>query len=387
MKYDPSILVRPNPARSGKSVVGWLVKHRWFLLFVGLPVLLATIYYGLIASDEYVSESRFVIKSPSQRQAQLSTLANLIQTTGLSTGQEQSNEVIDYIRSRNALVDLQKKIDVKKSFSLPSIDFLSRFPSVFSKDSFESLYRYYGSKVSGRFDTETGAAVLQVKAFTPDDAYRINARLLEQSEALVNRLNDRAQKMGIAEAERRVVDAQKRAREARAAMGAYRTSEELVDPAKQAVGVLDISNKMVAEQAALRAQLESMERNAPANPSIPALRSRVAAIGRAIGAQEGRVVGRRNGMASKIGGYESRLVEQEFATQMLNAASANLESARSDAQKQQFYLEMVVAPNRPDMALLPQRLKGILVFAGAALCLYLIGWMVVIGILEHAPDN
>ena len=35
--------------------------------------------------------------------------------------------------------------------------------------------------------------------------------------------------------------------------------------------MLDVSNKLVAEQAALQTQLELMERVAPRNPSIPAL--------------------------------------------------------------------------------------------------------------------
>ena len=36
--------------------------------------------------------------------------------------------------------------------------------------------------------------------------------------------------------------------------------------------------------------------------------------------------------------FEKLSVEQEFATQMLTAANASLEQARTDAQKQQFYL-------------------------------------------------
>ena len=41
-----------------------LLKYRWFLLFVGLPTFVAAVYYGLIASPVYVSQSTFVIKSP-----------------------------------------------------------------------------------------------------------------------------------------------------------------------------------------------------------------------------------------------------------------------------------------------------------------------------------
>ena len=44
-----------------------LYRRRWFFLFVALPTLLAVLYYGLIASDVYVSQSRFVIKAPGQK--------------------------------------------------------------------------------------------------------------------------------------------------------------------------------------------------------------------------------------------------------------------------------------------------------------------------------
>jgi capsular polysaccharide transport system permease protein len=63
-----------------------------------------------------------------------------------------------------------------------------------------------------------------------------------------------------------------------------------------------------------------------------------------------------------------------------------LEQARVEAQKQQFYLERVVDPNLPDSPVLPNRLRNILVVFGASLCLYFIGWMLVVGILEHSPE-
>jgi capsular polysaccharide transport system permease protein len=68
----------------------WLVKHRWLALFVGIPTLIATAYYGFIASPIYVSQSSFVIKSPGQKAAPSLSLANLVQTTGFSAGQEQT---------------------------------------------------------------------------------------------------------------------------------------------------------------------------------------------------------------------------------------------------------------------------------------------------------
>lgn len=365
----------------------WLVQRRWFLLVVALPVLLATIYYGMIASDQYVSESRFVIRAPNMQKSQTSTLANLIQTTGMSDGQMQTDEVMDYIRSRDGLADLSKSIDVRSRFENPAADFLSRYPRPFMPDRFERLHRYYNQMVDIHVDHDTSSAVLTVQAFSAQDAHDLNAGLLDLSEQFVNRLNDRAQHKAIAEAEGRVGLAEDRLRSARLALRTYRNSAELLDPAKQATGVLDVSNQLVGAQAGLRAQLQLMQRVAPQNPAIPALRQRIAAIGAQVAVQNGRVVGTKSGIASKLSDYEKLSVEQEFATQMLSAANTSLELARTEAQRQQFYLERVVAPNTPDMPTLPRRWQAILVVAATVLAAYFIGWMLVVGIIEHASDE
>ena len=364
-----------------------LWRYRWFALVVLLPTFLAAIYYGLIASDIYVSQSSFTIKSPGQKSASSSTLANLIQTTGLSGGQEQTQEVLQYLRSRDAISDLQPAVDVRKIYSDRGADFISRFPGLFGDGSREDLYKYYRSRISATVDKETGVAVLNVEAFTPRDARLLNEKLLGLSETLVNRLNERAEHRAVAESERRVLQAQARLRAASVAMGAYRNRQDIVDPSKQAAGVLELTNQMIGQVAALKAQLELMQRVAPRNPNIPALRNRIAAMERGIAVQNGRAVGTSGGIASKIGQYENLLVEQELATQVLTAANASLEQARSEAQRQQFYLERVVEPNLPDDAGLPHRLIRILTIAAAALCLYFIGWMFVVGILEHSPED
>ena len=387
MNVNPSFPVETETPARRSAVVEWVKKRRWFVIFVIVPTLLAALYYGLIASDIYISESRFVIKSPDQKRSQMSTLANLVQTTGLSGGQEQASEVLTFVRSRDALRALEKDADVRGKFSAPQADILSRFPKPFSDGSFESLFKYYGDMVDARLDNESGTAIIKVRAFAPQDAYVINRQLLDLSEALVNRLNTRAQTKGVTEAQKQVELATARAKAARVALTQYRNTQALIDPSKQAVGVLDIANKMIAERAVLQAQLDLMQRVAPANPSIPALRNRINAISVQIASQDSRVVGNGSGIASKMGGYENLLVEQEFATESLNAANAALVQARAEAQRQQFYLERVVDPNIPDMPLLPERLLKVIIIAATALCLYFIGWMFVVGVLEHASED
>lgn len=375
-----------NALRQSKRQ-SWWHRHRWMALFVGLPTLLATIYYGLIATPVYVSHSSFVIKSPNQRPTPTLSLANIVQTSGLSLGTEQTKEILQYLRSRNALEDLQARMNVRRFFSERGADLFTRFPGPLQNESFEDLYDYYRTMVGANLDNESNLAVLQVKAFTPEDAHAINNRLLDLSEVLVNRLNRRAESRAIAEAERRVLEAEGRVRDARVALSAYRNQANLIDPERQAQGVFEISNRLITEQAALQAQLDLVVQVTPQNPAIPALRERVAAIGTAIEKQNSRAVGNPRAIASKLASFEKLKIEQEFGNQMLTAANTALEQARAEAQKQQYYLERVVEPNRPDEPALPNALKQILIVLGTSLCLYFIGWMLIVGILEHSPED
>jgi len=60
-----------NPAHFMLANVGraWGVLVRWhlFLVCVALPTAVAVAYYGFIASDVYVSQSLFVVRSPERQ--------------------------------------------------------------------------------------------------------------------------------------------------------------------------------------------------------------------------------------------------------------------------------------------------------------------------------
>lgn len=373
-----------------KLIDNWkkrIAANRWFVAGVVAPVLVSAIYYGLMASGQYVSESRFVIKAPNQRSGQISTFANLIQTTGLSAGQEQADQVIDYVRSRAALQKLSTQMPVKRVYGRAEIDFLSAFPQPWQKDAFEDLYVYYRGKVQISRDGETGLVVLRTVAFTPKEAEEINERLLRESEGLVNELNQRARGTAIAEAEGRVHEAERRVSGARQAMADYRRKAQLIDPLKQAAGVVEIANRLTTERAGLESQLSTLQRLTPDHPSIPALRQRIASIDSEISKQTASIVGGPDTISGKLPGYDTLALEQEFASQLLIMARGSLEQARSDALKQQFYLERVVNPNEPDLPEYPHSLRNVLTILGFALCLYFITWMLIVGILEHAPED
>jgi capsular polysaccharide transport system permease protein len=365
-----------------------LVRNPWFVVGVILPVFLSAVYCFGIASNQFVSESRFVIKAPNQRAAQTTSFANLIQSTGLSSGQEQSYQVIDFIRSRSALTTLEKKLNVRKTYGSANIDFLSRFPRFWEDDAFEDLFDYYESKIQISRDNDTGLVVLRTIAFTPKDASAINGLLLEQSETLINKLNENSRNKAISEAESRVVEAQSRVNNALKAISDYRSQARLVEPLKEATGVVEIANRLIVGRAALEAQLSTVRQVTPDHPSIPVLREQIASLTREIDRQNARLVGDgANTISRKLPDYEALTLEQELASQLMVLSQTSLEQARSEALKQQFYLERVVEPNTPDLPEYPKALRTVLTILGFALCLYFIIWMFVVGILEHAPED
>jgi capsular polysaccharide transport system permease protein len=371
-----------------RNTGGKLARNPWFLVAVVLPVLFSAIYYFGIASDQYVSESRFAIRAPNQRAAQTTSFANLIQSTGLSSGQEQSNQLIDFIRSRSALQTLEKNLDVKKAYGSSRVDFLSRFPRFWEDNAFEDLFEFYKTKIDISRDNDTGLVVLRTIAFAPKDAAAINELLLSQSETLVNQLNENARTKAISEAESRVVDAQTRINAALRAVSDYRSQARLIEPLKEATGVVEIANRLIVERATLEAQLSTVRQVTPDHPSILVLREQIASLTREIERQNARLVGGgTNTISRKLPDYEALVLEQELASQLLVLSQTSLEQARTEALKQQFYLERVVEPNVPDLPEYPKPFKTVLTVLGFALCLYFIFWMLIVGILEHAPED
>ncbi len=361
----------------------WISVRRWFVLLVIVPTLIAAFYYAFLAPAVFVSESSFVIQSPGDKKPKLTGLAGLVGSQGLSGGQEQARETLEYVQSRDALRELQKDMDVRAKLESPGL----RVQNLIHGDTFERLYMRFGDMVSARLDTESGLSLLKVKAYSAKDAYEINAKLLDLSENLVNKLNTRARDRAIAEAQHQVDIATQRAKDARVAMAQFRNSKALLDPQVQGEGALSIANSLIAQRATSQAQLATIERLTPHNPSIPALRDRIQALSAQIAAQGSEVAGAPNGLASKMEGYEKLFVEQEFATENLTAANAALVQAKADAQQKQYYLERIVEPNTPDEALLPHRFLDVLIVFAALTSLYFIGWMLIVGILEHAPED
>jgi capsular polysaccharide transport system permease protein len=353
-----------------------------FVLVVLLPTLLAAGYFGGVASDVYVSESRFLVRSP-QRQVQ-SGLGALLQGTMFSRAQDDTYSVHDFIRSRDALRELDERLGLRAAWSNPDVDPINRFPGVYPDASFEALHRYYGKQISIEYDTVSSISVLRVRAFTAEDAQRVNEMLLEMGERLVNHMNLRSRRDLIEVAEQEVRVAEARARTAAQALSSYRADRGVFDPDRQGALQLQGVARLKDELLAAETQLAQVREASPSNPQIPSLETRVSALRKRIADENARVLSRDSGLVSKSPAFDRLALDRSFADRQLATALAALDTARGEAQRKQLYLERLVQPHRPDKAVEPRRLRSVVTVFLLGLGAWGVLSLVIAGIREHA---
>jgi capsular polysaccharide transport system permease protein len=354
-----------------------------FLVTVLLPTLLACLYYGVIASDVYISESRFVVRNP-QRQSITSGLGSLLQGTAFSRSQDDTYSVHDYVLSRDALRELDQQLHVRKAFESQDVDWVNRFPGPSPDDSFEAFYRHYRKYVVIEYDTVSSITTLYVRAYTAKDSRDINDLLLQMGERLVNNLNTRSRQDLIQVAQKEVQVAEERSKVAAVALSGYRGRQSLFDPDRQSALQLQGVARLQEELLSAEAQLAQLRQLSPDNPQIPSLKSRVEGLRKTIGAEGSKVAGAEGSFTSKSTVYDRLLLEKTFAERQLATALASLESARNEANRKQLYLERLVQPNLPDKALEPRRIRNSFTVLLLGLILWGVVSLVVASVKEHS---
>jgi len=147
-------------------------------VFVVLPTLLATAYFGVVASHRYDSSMLVAIRS------------------GVNTSREPASdptkdaaEIVDYVSSHDALNAVASAVDFDDTYTSGDIDWFARLSANAGS---ESRLRYYNRHVSVLMDDRSGHLRISVTAYDPDDAHRVASALLEHLEKQVASLHAKA---------------------------------------------------------------------------------------------------------------------------------------------------------------------------------------------------
>jgi capsular polysaccharide transport system permease protein len=352
-----------------------------FFVTVIVPVLVAALYFGMFASDVYISESRFIVRSPDKPAS--TGLGVLLKSTGFANAGDEIYAAQSFVLSRDALRALNKGGAFARAYTASSVSVFDRFNATGLSGTSEDLYKYYEKQVAIDQDTTSSIVTMTVRAFTPQDARRFNEQLLEMAEATVNKLNERGKQDLIRFAQAEVADAKDKSQSAALALSVYRNQAGVVDPEKQAQVQIQMISKLQDELIATRTQLRQLRAFTPQNPQIEVLDIRASGLAAEIDDQLGQVAGSSKSLSSRAARYQRLFLESQFADKQLGSAMASLEEARNEARRKQAYVERIVQPNLPDDALEPRRLRGILSTLILGLAAWAIISMLVAGMLEH----
>jgi capsular polysaccharide transport system permease protein len=203
---------------------------------------------------------------------------------------------------------------------------------------------------------------LTVLAFDPQTAQDIANAIVEESQTLINELNEQARADSMRHAEQDLEAAIARLRAAREALTQFRTETQIVDPESDLQGRTGVLNTLQQQLAESLIEFDLLSENTT-NPNDP----RLVQAGRRIEVIRDRIRQERQNFATEdvgadgedyptlIAQYEGLVVDREFAEESYRAALAAVDLARTNAARQSRYLAVYIRPNLPQSAEYPRR--------------------------------
>ncbi len=352
-----------------------------FLALVVLPFAVTALYLLLVASDRYVSETRFTLRDSGAPNEPMSLdLGTLIGGVGGITRQD-AYVVRDYILSYDLLARLDAALGVRAAWSDPAIDPVWRLAADASEEDF---LEYYRDMVSVFFDTESAIITVTTEGFEPVFAQTMLAMILAESERLVNIISNQlaAEQLGFINGEIEATAA--RLKQTKGQLVEFQNEHQVIDPKEQAGLVTNVIAQMEVSLAEDRAELTVLRSYLDGRaPEVVTMRNRIAAKTKQIEEEKTRLTGgdaRLNTIAAR---FEELSFDVEFAHERYRLALMALEKAQIDASRKVKSLVVVARPNRPDKALYPNQ-PYILATLGAFLLMgFGILSVIVAAIREH----
>lgn len=372
------------PIAAGRLLQFFRSLNLWFWAIVGLPTLVAGVYFYGIAANLYMSEAQFMVSGP-KGGAVSSPISSLLESTGLSRGGDEGAAVAEFIMSRDAVRKLERHDDLRAIFDRPEADPFSRFPNILGRTDFEALYAHYRRFVTVTNNPRTGIVKLQVKAYRAQDAQKITAALIVYSEELVNQLNDRARRDALTTAQRAVARVEGQIARIQDRLTAYRIKEKMVSPKVAGASVLLLIQRMESAENEARTQLAELLRASPNSPQLSLVRARIESLDSLIARERAKLSGQTGSVVATMTEYEHLELQRQLDEKALASAFISLEASRLEAQRQQVYLERIARPNLPDYPLYPERTIDFFMVIASCLLAYALAWLLVASVREHSP--
>ncbi|MDL2400870.1 capsule biosynthesis protein [Rhizobium mayense] len=345
----------PVPQSGGKPPLRFVI----FLLLVILPFLASVIYYVFVASDQYVAEARFAVralsgassddKSGSDNGGGSAGLLNMRSAT------QDAYVVTSFVRSTEILKRIGEKLDYRSMFARDDADILSRFRS---SDSDEKFLDYWQNHVSAYIDVSSGIITLKVRAFTPDDSVKLSNAIIQESEALINELSQRARNDIVQSMQADVEKSGKTYADTLTALNQFQHQSGLLSPEAQAKDSSTLLTGLLAQKLEFETRLFVMKQShAEGSPTYQQLALALQSLDAQIDKKKSELTGPENASLAKALLEYSRLdTDRVIAEKLYEASQRNYDAVLAEALRKTLYLAVFVNPKLPDEAVFPHRI-------------------------------
>jgi len=313
---------------------------RWFLWLVALPWLVAAFYYGVVASDRYVSNATFMIEENGSNAASFQGMSIL----GMTPHSGNDEKILEnFIRSDDMLLYLDQELNLKQHYQETG-DWISSLPGDASREDFLSYFREH---LSVRYDETNGLLNLEVQGFEPAFTETLADAILNRSESFVNDISHTLAYEQQAFVMKEVAMAEQRMKDSLAKLVAYQKETGMLSPEAEGAALSGIMTELQGELVRSKAELRNLQSYLnPNTAKVVTLKQKIAALEQQLSAETRRLTGSGGDLALNdlTVRYKELQLENEIAKQVFTSALVALESARTEASRKLKHLVVVSSP-------------------------------------------
>lgn len=380
LKKDPKQFLVDSKAYAHTQKAAYLAWARFgSFALVLVASLLVVLYYSLIASPRYVSESQFVVKQASSAEPQLMGLAAI--TTRTSSSRD-SLIIKQYIESRAMAEALDKAINLKAHYQDNRWDVISGLSSTAS---IEEYVDYYLNHVTVRHDDMADILYIEAQAFTSEHALLLGQTLLELSEQFINSLGDKMAKEQLTYAQKEVERLYGVMKNQQKELLSFQNKNQLYSPEQQGSALLgaitELQANIIQQEARLK-EMSAIMRND--STQVKGQIILLDSLKEQLLEEKSKLTSKDQQSLNQVtANYQEIKLSSELASGMYQGALTSMETVRADAYRKLKHLLVIQYPALPESDQYPRRIYSIVTWFISLLLVYLLGRLLWSIIKEH----
>lgn len=330
--------------------------------------LLAALYWGIIASDRYVSEAHVLIQRTDMAASQAMDFSSLLAG---GDGVTRADQMLlrDRLLSVDMLLKLDQELGLRQHYSSHEHDMLSRM--FFEDASLEFFHRHYLSRVSVEYDEYAGVLIIQAQAYDPEMARKIAQALVREGERYMNVLGHQLAQEQVSFLEKQVHERGEQALSARQRVLSFQNAKGLISPQSAAESLAGVVSKLEEQLTELNARKTALLGYlAPTAPAVVEVNLQIQAVEKQIQTEKERLTSIKGKALNKtVEEFQRLQLEADFLQDAYKSALVALEKGRIEATRTLKKVLVLQSATMPEYPMRPRRIYNIVTFVVGALLL------------------